>query len=148
MSVQPAPVPKPSLTLKRRLKASPDKVFAAWTEPQKLLKWFGPDAGPVNDASVDSRVGGRYAITFHTEDGEQHHISGLYREVVPNEKLVFTWAWRTMPERESLVTLLIKPDGSGSLLTLIHEQFFDEAARDRHARGWVGCLDKLEHYLA
>jgi len=53
-----------------------------------------------------------------------------------------------MPERESLVTILIKPDGTGSLLTLIHEQFFDEAARDRHQHGWTDCLDKLEGYLA
>jgi uncharacterized protein YndB with AHSA1/START domain len=102
----------------------------------------------VKEADTDLRVGGRYAVTFHTEDGEQHHVSGIYREVVPNEKLVFTWAWRTMPERESLVTVLIKPDGKGSLLTLIHEQFFDEPARDRHREGWTGCLDKLERYLA
>ena len=81
MSVQPAPLPKPSLTLKRRLKAAPEKVYAAWIEPEKIVKWFGPDAGPVKDASVDPRVGGRYAITFHTEDGEQHHVSGHYREV-------------------------------------------------------------------
>jgi len=53
-----------------------------------------------------------------------------------------------MPERESLVTVLIKPDGTGSILTLIHEQFFDEAARDRHHQGWTGCLDKLERYFA
>jgi hypothetical protein len=46
------------------------------------------------------------------------------------------------------VTVLIKPDGAGSLLTLIQEQFFDEAARDRHRQGWSSCLDKLEHYLA
>jgi uncharacterized protein YndB with AHSA1/START domain len=132
---------KPSLTLKRRLNAAPEKVFAAWTDPKKIVKWFGPDA-------ADVRVGGRYAVTFHTEDGEQHHVSGVYQEVVPDEKLVFTWAWRTMPERESLVTILIKPDGTGSLLTLIHEQFFDEPARDRHQEGWTGCLDKLERYLA
>jgi uncharacterized protein YndB with AHSA1/START domain len=68
--------------------------------------------------------------------------------VKPDQKLVFTWAWRTMPERESLVTILIKPDATGSLLTLIHEQFFDEPARDRHQQGWTGCLDKLEAYLA
>ncbi|HZP09232.1 SRPBCC domain-containing protein [Methyloceanibacter sp.] len=148
MSVQPAVAAKPSLTLKRHLKVSPAKVFAAWTEPEKILRWFGPDSGPVKEASTDVRVGGRYAVSFHTEDGEQHHVSGIYREVVPNEKLVFTWAWRTMPERESLVTVLIKPDGAGSLLTLIHEQFFDEAARDRHRQGWSGCLDKLERYLA
>ena len=68
--------------------------------------------------------------------------------LVPNEKLVFTWAWRTMPERGSLVTILFAPDGNGTLMTLIHEQFFDEPARDRHREGWTGCFDKLERFLA
>src|ERR1041384_540525 len=138
MSVQSAIAPKPSLTLKRRLNAPPEKVYAAWTEPKKIVKWFGPDAGPVKQATADVRV--RYAVKFHTEDGEEHNVGGIYREVVPNQKLVFTWAWRTMPERESLVTVLIKPEGTGSLLALIHEQFFDEAARDRHEPGWTACL--------
>jgi uncharacterized protein YndB with AHSA1/START domain len=90
------------------------------------------------------RVGGRFRVVFHTEDGEEHDVSGVYREVVPNEKLVFTWAWRSTPERESLVTVALRPDGGGTSLTLTHEQFFDEAARDRHAAGWAGALAKLE----
>ena len=139
---------KPSLTLKRRLNAAPEKVYAAWTEPVKIVNWFGPDAGPVTQAETDLRSGGLYAISFNTEDGEEHHVSGVYREVVPNEKLVFTWAWRSMPERESVVTVLIKPDGPGSILTLIHEQFVDEETRDRHEHGWSGCLDKLVRYLS
>ena len=139
---------KPSLTLKRRLNAPPEKVYAAWTEPAKIATWFGPDAGPVTRAEIDLRVGGRYTVVFYTEDGEEHHVSGVYREVVPNEKLVFTWAWRTTPERESLVTVQIKPDGDGSMLTLIHEQFFDEPARDRHDFGWTGSLNKLETLFA
>jgi uncharacterized protein YndB with AHSA1/START domain len=139
---------EPSLTLKRRLKASPQAVYDAWTDPKKIVKWFGPDNGPVEHASVDVRVGGKYTVMFRTEDGEQHQVSGIYREVVPNAKLVFTWAWRSTPERESLVTILIKPDGAGSLLTLQHERFFDEKARDDHRRGWSGCLDKLERYFA
>ncbi|HET6469968.1 MAG TPA: SRPBCC domain-containing protein, partial [Geminicoccaceae bacterium] len=69
-------------------------------------------------------------------------------EVVPDAKLVFTWAWRSMPERESLVTVLLRPDGDGTLLTLTHERFFDEDARDRHRSGWSGALDKLERHLA
>ncbi len=97
---------------------------------------------------MDVRVGGRYTIVFHTEDGEQHQVGGVYREVIPNEKLVFTWAWRTMPERESLVTVTVRPDGEGALLTLLHEQFFDEPARDRHRLGWSGALDKLEKLFA
>jgi uncharacterized protein YndB with AHSA1/START domain len=134
---------KPSLTLKRRLNAAPEKVYAAWTNPRHLVKWFGPDSGPVTHAETDVRVGGGYKVSFNTEDGEQHTVSGVYREVEPNRKLAFTWAWITTPERESFVTILIKPEGAGSILTLIHEQFADEAARDGHEKGWTGCLEKL-----
>lgn len=148
MSANASLAAKPSLTLKRRLNAPPEKVYAAWTDPEKIVKWFGPDSGTVSHAETDVRVGGRYAVQFSTEDGEEHHVSGVYREVEPNRKLAFTWAWRTMPERESFLTVLITPDGDGTMLMLIHEQFFDEAARDRHRDGWTGCLDKLERFVA
>ena len=139
---------KPSLTIKRRLKAPPAKVFAAWTDPQQIAEWMGPEGMRTKLTEADVRVGGRYRFIMRGPDGEDHDVSGVYREVIPNEKLVFTWAWRSTPERESLVTILIKPDGDGSLLTLIHEQFFDEAARDRHNEGWTGCINKLERYLS
>jgi uncharacterized protein YndB with AHSA1/START domain len=102
----------------------------------------------VVSADTDVRVGGSFRIVFHTLDGEQHDVSGRYNEVVPNQKLAFSWAWRTMPERESRVTLTFKPDSDGTLLTLFHEQFADEAARDGHEQGWSGALDKLERMLA
>ena len=139
---------KPSLTLKRHLNAAPEKVYAAWTDPKKIALWFGPEGIKTLRTQADARVGGGFRIVMRSPDGEEHDVSGVYREVVPNEKLVFTWAWRSTPERESLVTLLIKPDGTGSLLTLIHEQFFDETARDHHREGWTGCIDKLERHLA
>jgi uncharacterized protein YndB with AHSA1/START domain len=148
MSAKPSVAAKPSLTLKRRFNATPEKVYAAWTDPEKIVKWFGPDSGPVTRAETDVRTGGRYVVEFRTEDGEEHHVSGVYREVVPNERLQFTWAWRTMPERESLVTVLVRPDADGTLLTLIHEQLFDEATRNRHEYGWTGCLNKLEALFA
>ncbi len=147
-SPSPSVVQKPSLTLKRRLAAPAEKVYAAWTKPEQIVKWFGPDSGKVTKAETDVRVGGRYTLVFHSEDGEEHSVSGVYREVKPNEKLVFTWAWRSTPERESLVTILIKPDDEGAILTLTHEQFFDEAARDRHQYGWTGSLNKLEKLFA
>jgi uncharacterized protein YndB with AHSA1/START domain len=141
-------ITKPSLTIKRRLNAPPAKVFSAWTDPQRLTRWFGPDGGAVLHADTDVRVGGRFRVVFRTEDGEEHDVSGLYREVVADAKLQFTWMWRTMPERKSLVTIDLKPDGAGCMLTLTHEQFVDEPARDRHRTGWNGCLDKLESYIA
>ncbi|MGC2409969.1 MAG: SRPBCC domain-containing protein [Methyloceanibacter sp.] len=148
MSANPSVALKPSLTLKRRLNTAPEKVYAAWTDPEKIVKWFGPEQIETLSAQADARVGGRFRIVMRSTDGEEHDVGGVYREVVPNEKLVFTWAWRSTPERESLVTVLIKPDGAGSLLTLVHEQFFDEDARDRHEHGWTGCLNKLERYLS
>ena len=139
---------KPSLTLKRHIKAPPAKVYQAWTEPEKIVQWFGPDSGKVVSAETDLRVGGRYRVVFHTEDGEQHDVSGEYTEVVTNERLAFSWRWRTMPERESKVTLTFKGEGATTMLTLLHEQFFDQAARDGHEQGWNGALDKLERLIA
>ena len=141
---------KPSLTLKRRIKAPPARVFAAWTDPQKIVNWFGPGETSADSvqAEMDVAVGGRFRMSFRTEDGEYHEVGGLYREVVPERRLKFTWAWHTTPERESLVTITLSPDGDGTLLTLHHEQFFDEKARDGHQGGWTGALDKLERYLS
>ena len=102
----------------------------------------------VERADLNVQPGGRYSIVFHSKDGEQHHVSGVYKEVVPNEKLAFTWAWRSMPERESYVTVMIKSDGPGCMLTLVHEKFFDQAACDRHHYGWTGALNKLEKLFA
>ncbi len=88
---------KPSLTLKRRLKASPAQVFSAWADPEKIVRWFGPaeTSGSSVRAEMDVRPGGRYRISFKTEDGEYHEVGGVYREVVPDTRLVFTWAWHS-----------------------------------------------------
>jgi len=143
-------VNRPSLTLKRRLNARPEKVYAAWTNPEEIARWFGPASvkAGTERASIDARVGGRYRVSFVTEGGEHHEVGGVYREIVPNQLLVFSWAWHSTPERESLVTVSLRPDGDGTLLTLTHEQLFDSVARDGHERGWNGALDKLRNFLA
>jgi uncharacterized protein YndB with AHSA1/START domain len=82
------------------------------------------------------------------DTSENHHVSGIVQEAVAGKKVVYTWAWQSTPDRESLVTVEFKPDGDGTLLVLTHEQFFDEPARDRHNNGWTAALDKLEAYLA
>jgi|SRR5579862_565591 len=138
---------KPSLTIKRRFKAPPAKVFAAWIDPEKVKRWMGPGEIKAVSAENDARVGGRYRWVMQAPGGEEHDVSGIYREVVPNEKLVFTWAWKSTPERESVVTVLLKPDGDGTLMTLTHEQFFDEAARDSHQGGWNGALEKMAKFV-
>jgi uncharacterized protein YndB with AHSA1/START domain len=75
-------------------------------------------------------------------------VSGRYLEVVENERLVFSWSWVTTPERVSRVTVTLKPDGEGTILTLLHEKLFDDAAVRGHTHGWTGTMEKLEAYFA
>nr|WP_311966789.1 SRPBCC domain-containing protein [Bradyrhizobium australiense] len=113
------------------------------------MQWFGPasvEAGSVK-ADIDLRVGGRYRLSFKA-NGSYNEVGGVYREVVPNERLVFSWAWHSTPERESLVSISMKPEGDGTLLTFHHSQFVDSVARDNHERGWTEFLVKLDNYLA
>lgn len=140
---------QPSLTYVRKLNAAPEKVWRAWTDPQSLKQWFAPsEAFGVLLVETDVRMGGRYRIVMKAPDGEEHDVSGVYREVVLNRKLVFTWAWKTTPERESLVTVELRASGGGTELTFRHEQFFDADARNRHNQGWTGILERLERLLA
>ncbi len=139
---------RPSLTIKRRFNASPEKLYAAWTDPAKLSQWFGCSGASVIDASCDVRAGGSFTIAIRKENGEESRVGGVYCDVIPNRKLVFTWAPEQGLETGSLVTLLITPADSGSYLTLIHEQFVDEETRNATENGWGACLDKLAAYLA
>ena len=149
MSATAAVASKPSVTLQRRINVPPAKVYAAWTRPEMIVQWFGPSDARQDSvkAEMDVRSGGRFTISFIHGNGELSKVSGVYKDVVPNEKLVFSWAWYTTAERVSQVTVTTKADGDGTLLTLKHEQLFDEKARDNHALGWSGTLEKLAAYL-
>ena len=140
---------KPSLTLTRGFPVAPEKVWRAWTDPEAVKRWWGPGGNePVSLAQLDVRVGGRFRIVFGGREGRDHECAGIYREVVPNRKLVFTWTWpNSTPERESLVTVTLRPAGGGTELEFRHEQLFDETVRDNHKRGWSESFVKLERFL-
>lgn len=140
---------RPSLTLKRFYPVAPEKVWRAWTDPQALSRWFGPGGPqPVAAAELDVRVGGRYRVFFGGADGREHEVQGVYKEVMPNRRLVFTWTWpRTSPERESLVSIEFLKAGRGTELVFTHAQHFDESVRDSHLRGWSETFVKLEAFL-
>jgi uncharacterized protein YndB with AHSA1/START domain len=132
-----------SLKLTRRLKAPAPKVYAAWTEADKMMRWFCPAKFEVVTAEADPRVGGRFRVLMRSPEGTEHDARGEYREVVPNEKLVFTWAWVSEPEWDSQVTILLAADGAATDLTLIHEKLPTESSRDGHREGWTGALENL-----
>ena len=133
----------PSVTIVRRIKAPPAKVWAAITQADLMLRWWGPDAGPTLDVVADVSPGGRFSVVFRLLNGDEHNPTGIYQEVVPERKLVFTWDLPGKPEPQSLVTFRLEPFEGGTVLTLTHERLPDEAARDSHEKGWSGLLDKL-----
>lgn len=135
----------PEVRITRRYPVGPEKVWRAWTDPQALSAWFGPgESNSVTLAELDVREGGRYRIRFHTPDGEEHEVSGTYETVEPGRRLVFSWAWRSTPERVSRVTMTLRSVAEGTELDFRHERFFDEAARDGHRRGWTATFEKLD----
>jgi uncharacterized protein YndB with AHSA1/START domain len=114
-----------------------------------MSQWMGPsDAFGPSDVTMDVRPGGLYRIVMHGPDGQTHRVGGVFRDVVAERKLVYTWAWESTPERESLVTVLFAPSDEGTELVLTHQRFADVEARDKHREGWDGCLSRLDRYLA
>jgi uncharacterized protein YndB with AHSA1/START domain len=141
---------KPSLALNRHYPVAPEKVWRAWTDAEAVKRWWGPGPGePVSLAELDVRVGGRFRIVFGGPDGKMHECAGVYKEVVPNRKLVFTWHWpNSTPERVSVVTIVFKEVNGETDLLFKHEELFDEKARDDHKRGWSASLDKLADFFS
>jgi uncharacterized protein YndB with AHSA1/START domain len=143
-----------SLALTRTLDAPRETVFAAWTDPAQFAKWMGPGTISAEIAALDARVGGAYRIVMHgtPAPGGKSIVTGVYREVEPPSRLVFTWAWEDdllthHKGHESLVTVTLRAVGSRTELTLRHERLESATSRDSHQGGWIGCLDKLANYL-
>jgi len=140
--------PQPAqFAIQRSYRAAPQKVWRAWTEPQALSLWFGSGPGSVTAAEIDLRVGGRYRIAFTGPDGEAHEVSGVYQEVVPHRRLVFSWAWKSTPERVSRVSIDLKAVADGTEMRFVHDRFFDDKARINHERGWPAFFEHLGDFL-
>src|SRR2546422_7968118 len=122
----------------------PEKVYRAWTDPAALRIWWNQAASPGWLAELDVRVGGRYRVVMRDPEGVYHDVRGVYREVVPNRKLVFTWNLHDAPaERESVVTVILTSVPNGTELHFRQEPIFDARARD----GWRGAFKRLGQLL-
>lgn len=136
------------VSIKRVYRVTPDKVWRAWTEPQALSQWFGSgQPGSVQAAEIDLQVGGRYRIAFTCPKGTFNEVSGVYQEVVPHSRLVFTWAWQSTPERVSRVSIDLAPVAGGTELSFVHDRFFDTQARDNHEGGWTAMFAQLDGFM-
>ena len=133
-----------ALEVRRTFAAPRQRVFDAWTRPEALKRWAAPGAMTAPGAEVDLRVGGSYRIHMSAPDGKEHRVIGVYREVDPPRRLVYTWTWETNPDvTDSVVTVEFLERGASTEVVLRHEALPSVESRDRHAVGWGGCMDKL-----
>ena len=137
-----------SLTIVRRIAARPSIVFDAMTTPEGIAQWWGPDAGPVLEAEVDLRVGGRFRVRFRMLDGSEHESRGEYLEIERPTRLVGTWTWLgDESDGESRIEIGLRAIETGTELTFTHALLADDDERRSHEDGWNGALDKLQRLL-
>ncbi len=138
-----------SLRIVRTFGASPEMVYQAWTDPKVVKEWFSPTTVSTPVAEIDLKKGGKYRVGMKSPDGELYVATGVYEEIVPNEKLVFTWRWEgDTPSPETLVTIVFKKSGPGAELIFTHENFETEELAKDHQDGWEGALSKLSTLIA
>ena len=142
---------KTTLEITRFINAPPARVYAAWTDPEELKRWFGPEDVRTIDIAADVRVGGKYRWDIVREDGEKWTCLGEYRELVPGKKIVFAWKWdddEAWKNHDSIVTIELSPRDGGTELKLTHAQLPSEESRERHHEGWTSLLDRLTKFIA
>ena len=127
------------LRVERVIAATPERLFALWTEPEELAKWWGPEGFTIPKYAMDVRPGGRWRTTMHRPDGTENVVSGIYRVIEPPRRLVFTWGWDDdagMRGHETEVTVTFEPAPGGTRMMLVQQTFVDADSRDRHEHGW------------
>ena len=139
-----------SLEIKRFINAPPARVYAAWTDPEQLKQWWGPEGVRTRNFTADTRIGGKYRWDLYNQEGEEMTVFGEYRELIAGKKIVFTWKWDDDEDWEtqnSIVTIELSDRDGGTDVKLTHVNLPSEASRDRHNEGWNSVLDRLEKFF-
>jgi uncharacterized protein YndB with AHSA1/START domain len=138
------------LEVERLFSASPSRVFAAFSDPDELAKWWGPTGFAVPGLDFRPRVGGAYRIEMQPPEGDSFHLVGEFREVEPPTRLAFTFVWEDPDpdDVETLVVLAFRDVGESTEIALSQGPFETEARRALHRDGWGDSFDKLERLIS
>jgi uncharacterized protein YndB with AHSA1/START domain len=142
---------EPEVQLRRLLRASPERVFAAFAKPELVSAWLrpSPDIG-LDVLEMDFRVGGAWRFAYHVPNAPIVVICGEYRVIEPPSKLVYSWIIEPPDEHAGLrseVTVTLTPAADGTELNISHHRLTLPGSPERHAQGWEGALDLLAKLL-
>jgi len=135
------------LVITRVLDAPPMLVYKVWTEPEHMARWMGPKGFTAPSVKLDVREGGRYRALIRSAEGKEYWFRGVYREVVENKRLVFTFAWEEEGSQENLVTITFAEENGKTRMTFTQAPFPSAEDRDGHEGGWSEAFDKLAAYV-
>ena len=147
--------PLPDLTIARTVAASREAVFRAWTEPACVAAWWGPHGFTNPVCEMDVRVGGKLRIVMRAPDGSDYPMTGEFKEIVPDERLVFVAVARDKDENpllESHTEVTFASEGAGTRLTVKARAVGLVAVApqmlDGMKAGWAQTIDRLVAYAA
>ena len=144
MIIPPTPHNGTTLVLHRTFSASRQRVFRAWIKPEALESWLRPGGRSITVSALDARVGGSFR--FDLENGNS--IVGTYLQIIPPEKLVFTWSSEAIQGKETIVTLDFLDQGSLTEVVLTHERLTTPELRAMLGSGWQSLLNALAEMLS
>jgi uncharacterized protein YndB with AHSA1/START domain len=147
----PALAGEPELVIIRIFDAPRPLVFKLWTEPEHLMRWWGPRGFTPISGRMDVRQGGRWSRLMRSPDGSVIRKHGVYRELVAPERLVLTYITDDAagnPGPETLVTVTFADLGGKTRLTLHQTAFQSVAEREDHRRGWTSALERFTEHLS
>ncbi len=135
-----------SLRVTRVVAASPQRAFEAWTQPEQMRRWSCPEDARVAEVESDLKVGGRFRTRMEKPDGETYTAYGVYREIDPPNRLVYTWDWEeeAFQVGETIVTVEFHDLGESTEVVVTHEGFPAQEATEGHLMGWTSCLNQYE----
>ena len=138
------------LEIEHVFRAPIDDVYAAWSDPKRLARWWGPQGMTCPVCDWDPVVGGTYRTCMQSPTGEQYCVGGKFTDVAPPSRLAFTWMWEGDGPNggtDTHVTIDLEDLGEATRLKLTHERLPDEESAKNHSDGWSSSFIDLANIL-
>lgn len=141
---------KNELVITRTFDAPRELVFKAWTEPERIKQWLAPRGFKIPVAEGELRPGGKWRQSMVAPDGMQLWLGGVYKEITPPERLVFTHAWDDptgKPGPETTCSVVLTERNGKTEMTFRQGPFATSDSKAQHNDGWGQCFDRLGELL-